>query len=343
LSVPADFNLVTLGDISDFPSIEGPVFAGGNLRTSSFGINQTVRDRVGAAVFGDVALTNGELIGDLHAGGSLSLIGVGRDGELLGSPGVNRDRLGRAAIGTSTALAAEISNGIVEVTAWGTTMLVGTEDTFNAFDVTAATLAETNTLELHAPAASAVVINVSGDTVTFGNAGVNLQGPTSSDVLWNMPTALMVSLSSVGLPGSILAPQAKLMLSNGHVDGTALVGSAQGNGAFRSAPFSHWEALPGVVTDPDEEVIAQRVELSDGTARLFAGCTYTITIADDVPLTQAGACLGEPFSVSFRVADGEGDALQREAKHLDVDEEGTVRSFVIDSGINMRPDVMLER
>ena len=70
------------------------------------------------------------------------------------------------------------------------------------------------------------------------NAGFNIHQLPLSQILWNFYEAKTVTVTSVGVPGSILAPLATVTLSNGEMRGTIVANSINANGEeLYEAPF----------------------------------------------------------------------------------------------------------
>jgi choice-of-anchor A domain-containing protein len=75
-----------------------------------------------------------------------------------------------------------------------------------------------------------LVINVSGDNIAFNGGSFNLGSLSTSQVLFNFPTATAISLNSVGFQGDILAPLAQVSFNNGQIQGDLIAGSFMGSG-----------------------------------------------------------------------------------------------------------------
>lgn len=126
----------------------------------------------------------------------------------------------------------------------------GTEQGLNVFDIGAGDLENISELNLQVPEESTVLINVRGDVATLGGFGFFLgedkrdcnQGGTTSgsthlwcrdraqNVLFNFSDAKTLNLSEIGFMGSILAPNADVNFSNGHINGNLIARSLKGDG-----------------------------------------------------------------------------------------------------------------
>lgn len=98
-----------------------------------------------------------------------------------------------------------------------------------------------NTLNIHAPEDSTVIINVYGhqNQKFLWNMGFNLTGGVQPENIlfnfYNYRSTLYVR--GVGVPGSILAPYAHLRFDNGHIKGTTVTEHTTGTGEFHHVPF----------------------------------------------------------------------------------------------------------
>jgi choice-of-anchor A domain-containing protein len=88
----------------------------------------------------------------------------------------------------------------------------------------------TTSFTFSVPAGSGAIINVYtpsnsvvGTNAYFKNARVNGTVPPNSKILWNFVDAQVLQISSMTLPGSILAPLAQAVLQNGAINGTVVV------------------------------------------------------------------------------------------------------------------------
>jgi choice-of-anchor A domain-containing protein len=82
-------------------------------------------------------------------------------------------------------------------------------------------------------AGSTVIVNVTGDSASFQNMQVALQGGiTASHILWNFVDATSLRLSGVGWAGTILAPHAAVAFDNGQLNGALIASTLKGNGTI---------------------------------------------------------------------------------------------------------------
>jgi choice-of-anchor A domain-containing protein len=164
-------------------------------------------------------------------------------------------------VADSALLASQGQNGMVTFQ-YGTLTLTGSSPTINYFNVTAAELASTYTFNIKAPAGSTVIVNVSGNSsnsVSFGNAGMNLQGGLTEDkLLFNFNGVTSINLSNTNLLGSILAPTATLDGTNGHTDGNVMVAAIGQTSSFEYHDTALFDgATPTIATpEPSSAAIA---------------------------------------------------------------------------------------
>lgn len=146
--------------------------------------------------------------------------------------------------GLSNSLAALTANGTTSVTPWGSLNLTGSSSTQNVFNVKGSDLSSGNGLYISTPSGSTVVINVDGSSVNMQNMGIFLgalsqAATTSKDkILFNFAQASSLNISSIGVVGSILAPNASVSFSNGSLDGTLIAQNVSGSGTYRINSFT---------------------------------------------------------------------------------------------------------
>ena len=105
----------------------------------------------------------------------------------------------------STLLTSQPATGTVQ-SSNGSLQLVGKISGLNVFQLSADALTQATSISISVPAGAGALIGVSGASVNLVNKGITLQGATPSTILWNLASARFLHVSSIGLPGSILAP-----------------------------------------------------------------------------------------------------------------------------------------
>jgi choice-of-anchor A domain-containing protein len=159
----------------------------------------------------------------------------------------------------TTFLASQIANGTTNYQ-YGALTLTGTDKTVDYFNVSGANLAAANSLNISVPTGATAIVNVSGATDQFKNAGMNISGTTEDKVLFNFSQATSLTLSGVAFEGSILAPNATLYGSSGHTDGNVMVGGISAtNYSFEyhaTALFDGDPPSPSAVPEPGSIIMA---------------------------------------------------------------------------------------
>jgi choice-of-anchor A domain-containing protein len=122
---------------------------------------------------------------------------------------------------------------------------VGNSATLNVFTVAGSALKNARTINIQAPAGSAVVINVTGNSAKFQNGAVLETGVTAANVLWNFPAATSIMLvGSMDAMGSILAPFSSVFGGYGPLTGQLIAANYQGNTSFTDVQYACTLPLP---------------------------------------------------------------------------------------------------
>jgi len=135
-----------------------------------------------------------------------------------------------------TALASRLSSRTATGTAtntYGTLTLTGTGTTgIETFFVSGATLNTVNTLATfqNVDPAATIVINVDGTSITM-NGGTSAFKSNSNRIVWNFYEATSISLNGYAFMGSLLAPTANIVGSNGVFWGQVFINSFVTNSA----------------------------------------------------------------------------------------------------------------
>ncbi|WP_411349530.1 DUF5057 domain-containing protein [Paenibacillus sp. WLX2291] len=149
----------------------------------------------------------------------------------------------------STQLAALTANGTTKLESKGGVTLTGTDASLNVFNVSSLAISNTSSLNIQVPKTSTVIVNVSGTTVSM-SGGLSIKDTDGNDlnpgqVLFNFKQATTLSMSGIGIKGSILAPQAAVSFG-GSIEGTLIAASMNGSGSGAKLPL-----FSGNVTLPD--------------------------------------------------------------------------------------------
>lgn len=129
--------------------------------------------------------------------------------------------------------------------------------TLVVFNVTGAQMAAAAGAGLYidAPAGATVVVNVSGATDSMTSMGIFLSGGVDRQhVLYNYYQASSLTINSIGVLGTILAPGANVNFAGGNIDGTMIAKNLTGSGESHWYPFQG--TLPPITPIPEPSTIA---------------------------------------------------------------------------------------
>ncbi len=227
---------------------EGRLFIGGNA-TLDWTVGTALEfdcSRMDLVVGGDLVWNSGSAQnGMVVVGGSVTRAnGVGAAcGIERNADAVDFDVAEQAFLNYSTHLTFYPTNGTVNVT-YGTLTLIGTNDIVNIFSLNAIDFLGVTSIQLQVPVGSAVIINISGTNVALSNFGFGSIGECKGGgtechmIIWNMYEAETVTISGIGLQGSLLAPLATVDFSNGMIDGQLIVRNLTGSGEHHPFMFT---------------------------------------------------------------------------------------------------------
>ncbi|WP_245591992.1 choice-of-anchor A family protein [Cystobacter fuscus] len=234
-----DYNLFLREDYSGGHDVVGKVAAGGNITLTNFSVGW--------------GLPGNDISNTLVAGGLLTLSrgGVWGDARYAGGYSTNQSVVfprGHAAQGAPIDFATRFdelrdlssrldripANGSTSRESWGGLMLNGTHPVLNVFDMSASAFTRATLFELHAPAGSFVVVNVRGASATLSRFAMLFSGGIDLHrVLFNFVDATSIDASSIGIQGTVLAPNARVTFNDGAWDGgiyaLSLTGDAEGH------------------------------------------------------------------------------------------------------------------
>lgn len=242
LGSAADYNVFTLGNVTQqWTDIEGKVAAGGNISFSG-GIGHKLPANSGnvAVAGGNFTYNGGELQhGNAVYGGQANLFNGAniKDGNLVKGNPIDFNAAGQYLKTLSSSLGNLAANGTV-TNQYGQLQLTGNDSKLNIFTLSGATLAVINNFQIFAPPGSTVVVNVTGTIASMQNFGFNINGTDQQKVLYNFAQATQLTLSSIGVQGSILAPLAAVTFNNGQLNGNLIAGSLSGSGESHNYLFN---------------------------------------------------------------------------------------------------------
>ena len=228
-----DYNLFVLNNMNAHGSdVQGRVAVGGNANLSSYSVGANASpNAVNLVVGGNLTAKGGSTVGETIVGGATSYKNWSKAGLQPAGTAIPVDFTSEAARldtlqGTLDGYAA---NGQVNYVTYGgvhgyQTTLTGDNASLNVFDLNGLEASESNTFTINLTPGSIALINVSGSNDVLSDAGIVINGGDASDVLWNFYDASKLSFRSIGLLGSVLAPNADYA-GTGVVDGQLIVKS----------------------------------------------------------------------------------------------------------------------
>jgi|GEM_PF-1305073 len=253
LGIAQGYNLFIFGDLNQ-PSCDtqGKVAVGNdaNLSNYSVGDQLTAANEDVLVVGNNLTYTSGRVYnGNVVYGNSTNLpqTSVSIDGTLSqGSP-----------IDFASAkvylegLTASLSNYTVSGTTtfeWGGLKLTGNDPFLNVFNVKGSDLNSANDFQISVPNGSVVLVNIDGTNVSW-SGGLVVNGTAISNVLFNFPQAISLTISGIDIRGTILAPFASLNFSSGVINGQVIAKSMTGGGQFNLSMFKGNIPVDRVITN----------------------------------------------------------------------------------------------
>lgn len=252
----SDFNVFVGHGFTGLNSdVQGRVAAGGNFSVQNYGIGDHLTGFTGNSLLvgGEFSYTNGQVFngsvltadstpstsglnilnGTMHSGSALDIYIPTLMTELIARSGY---------VGSLSATATTNLS-------FGTLTLSGGSGTTRFYTVSASQLASATSVVVDAPAGTTAVINVNGANASFQNAGYSLTGGITADhVLLNFWNAQTLSMSGVGVSGSIFAPQADVSFANGQLNGQLIANSFNGSGEIHIGQFGGNVPVPEPAT-----------------------------------------------------------------------------------------------
>lgn len=238
LGVPSDFNVFVLENFtSQASSIEGRLAVGSNLNIKSFNIGENL---AGANVIdsvivgGNVTFPSGRLYyGNLKAVGAVS-VGTTVRNTLAPGQVINGYVPALVDFENDTGYVQQLSGNLAKLPATGAAVLQSTNyelkgdcaSSLQLFNLDAVTLAKARTYSLNCiPNGATVVFNVAGENITMQNLNMQSLTDIRDKVLFNFPQAKKITLTSVAIAGSVLAPYAEITQPTGVVEGQVVAKS----------------------------------------------------------------------------------------------------------------------
>lgn len=241
LGAASDYNYFIFGNVSlSNTDVEGRAAIGGNATFTNYGIGGKLTSNNGYSlvVDGNLTINNGEVShGSVIYGGSLSASGFGvPTGSIVKGDYIDFDAAETELRNLSYALAAAATTGTTSSN-YGNLSFNGTSNGLNVFFAHGSLIDSAYNFQVNAPAGSTVLINVAGQSVTWDNMSVGLNGVENYNVIYNFYEATSLTLAGIGINGSVLAPNADVIFNNGQFNGTLIARSLSGNGEFHLTNF----------------------------------------------------------------------------------------------------------
>ncbi|MEU0401719.1 choice-of-anchor A family protein [Streptomyces sp. NPDC006197] len=329
---------------------EGAVAVGGDATfgapgRSGFSVGSRLSDADLAKLPGGHSLVVG---GTLKANGVVLVKGSGTAGKVVDNSGgkgfdVDGDKVGTGPSPIdfgkeftelrrlSTGWAGERPNG--EVAADGRGLhLTGTDAKLNVFAVSSADLEKAGEIHLKVPVGSSTLVNVVGtsyDMRTKPTSGVWIWDGTAyvqddydqhtdghksirSQLLWNFPQAETVRKNSAAWPGTILAPNAAVTMTSGHINGSVIAESLDTVPGAETHQMNFTGCLPkeatsGPVVTPEkpEPTDTPAPTPSQGGATPGAPGTPSASASPSTPATPSPTAPGEATPAPSATPEGD--------------------------------------
>ncbi|WP_064735940.1 choice-of-anchor A family protein [Azohydromonas australica] len=267
LGVAGNFNVFALGNFTSmYSDTEGAVAVQGNATLTGYSVN--LHNQAGYAgqslvVGGNLSFSGGSIDhGNAYVGGTASTSNLGFGGTLQNG-GAAPFSFAAAAqqLGTlSQDLAGVAASGKVDMNPWGGVSFTGDgSSATQIFEIDGADLLSRNSISLlNLSRGQTLIFNIYGEQAGFRNVG--LDGFRDYNVLFNFVDATDLVLKSVGVFGSILAPNATISGGwDGQINGNVVVKNwnsniqINNNHLFTTAEVAlpQAEPAPAPTTGPD--------------------------------------------------------------------------------------------
>jgi choice-of-anchor A domain-containing protein len=255
LGVANDFSAFILHDLNAYQSdVQGRLAVGGNASLTAYAVGDKLLDSDGTRddliVGGNLNFTNGQVFfGNVVHGGTGTFGSFGHPNGTIRQGTVINFAAAETELETlSDGYAALAPNGTVQ-DSWGTIILTGTQAGQNVFNVPAAMLWDAYDLQIHAPAGSSAIVNITGAAARMQFMGFHLNGVAQENVILNFPQATELTFQGIGINANILAPRAAVEFSNGQINGSLVADSWSG---FGQVNLTEIPPLPPPPAQPPE-------------------------------------------------------------------------------------------
>ena len=259
LGEAGNYNVFVFDDFQSSSSdTQGRLAAGGNVSLHNYGLGSGLPDSFSGSsmvVGGNLFYRNGQVkAGNVDVAGSADVnqtVGTGANAAVRG----NVSDLSVSFADEKQRLT-QLSQNLSQLTPTGNAQLVystlqlsgdGTSG-LQVFNVNASDLAKASgfSLATSIPQDSSIILNIIGGQASMKNQGQQALSGYSDRVIFNFIDATLLSLSGIGVQGTILAPNAEVTGNNGNIDGTLIAKSFKGNLEFHNNPST--VTIPNVNT-----------------------------------------------------------------------------------------------
>ena len=244
LGTAGGFNLFVLGkDTQSGTDTQGRVAVGGDAKLTSYSLG----DLLSGSGTNDVLVAGGSLTfqggtahhGNVVYGTTANVTGFTvPDGTVHQGHPIDFTVESRNLGALAELWAALPANGTTTVTPYHQINLVGTDPKWNVFQLAGSDLAAASGFSIQAPQGSAVVIDIDGASDSLQNFGFQLSGVTASNVIYNFFAATSLTMQSIGVQGTVVAPHAAVTFNNGNINGGLVAGSLTGGGQVNLLSFA---------------------------------------------------------------------------------------------------------
>ncbi len=248
LESPRSYNVFVTGDYTaGYSDAEGKIASGGDVSLAHYSV--ALHDVGGWAVVADGTVTTQDtaIHGSVAAGGQVRLNNSGLysddDASITRRHLIDWDAAGSGITRASQLLAQHELTGATR-TSGNSVLLTGYREDLNLFEVSGTTISSADRLDIDVPPGAAVVINVTGGAIHFGDFAVFPESIDSSTILFNAAEATEVRIEAFAFTGSLLAPNAAVDFDNGQFNGVLLAGALVGDGMDDGQPDGQFNHRP---------------------------------------------------------------------------------------------------
>jgi choice-of-anchor A domain-containing protein len=240
----ADFNVITIGDLTTTNDVEGAAVIGGNLGGTPNFFNTDVPGTTGFP---------GSPVVYLYGNNNTTSMNIDGGGTLVTSPPNPLSAYTAPLIALSTQLAGTAANATGAPDGSGNFVFKYTgTGSVAAFSFTGAALAADlsgKSVQFSLGSATMAVVNVTGNFTAPGDA--NFNAPALRNVIFNFEDATEVDVGN--WEASILAPDAEVDITGGgHIEGSLFADSFEGGGELHNYTFT--ATLPSPPSPPTSSV-----------------------------------------------------------------------------------------